>query len=179
MLAKAKAKNGGGCVKWDVQDAKSLSYTNGSFDAVFMSHLLHHVDEPSAVIEECRRILRPGGTILNRYGALDHIRDDPEHTFFPETLEIDEARIPSIEQVEVWFRASGFKDVSSTTVEQQTDASAEGRLERVSLQSTSALTLISRAAFERGLEAMRSYISENPDDPWLLMDNLTLTTGRK
>ena len=100
MLLKAIEKAGELQIKWDLQDATSLTYPNRSFDAVFMSHLLHHVDKPIKVVKECYLILRRNGTILNRYGVIEHIRDDPEHTLFPETLEIDEARIPTIKQVE-------------------------------------------------------------------------------
>jgi len=179
MLQEARKKDGGAQVKWDIQDATSLSYPDRSFDAVFMSHLLHHVDEPLKVVKECYRVLRLGGTILNRYGAIEDIRDDPEHRFFPETIELDEVRTPTAEQVEKWFRTAGFNDVSSETVVQQTCRSAEERLRKAELKSISVLTLISQSAFEQGLETLRKYISDNPNDPWLLMDRITLTIGRK
>ena len=179
MLLKAKEKTGEVQIKWDLQDATSLTYPNGSFDAVFMSHLLHHVDNPIKVVKECYRILRPNGIILNRYGAIEHIRDDTEHRFFPETLEIDEARIPTIKQVEEWFRGVGFNDVSSETILQQTYRSAEEILERTKLKSTSVLTLISQSSFKQGLEALQEYISSKPNDPWLFKDRITLTTGKK
>lgn len=179
MLLKAKEKTGELQIKWDIQDATSLSYSNGSFDAVFMSHLLHHVDEPLQIVKECYRVLRPNGTILNRFAAIEHIRDDPEHRFFPETLEIDEARIPTIKQVEEWFKVVGFNDVSSEMVLQQTYRSAEEVLEKTSLKSTSVLTLISQPSFQQGLNALREYVSTNPNDPWLLRNRITLTTGKK
>ncbi len=144
-----------------------------------MSHLLHHVDGPRSVVKECYRILKPEGTILNRYGAIENIRDDPEHRFFPEAVELDEARIPTTKQVEKWFRAAGFNDVSSETIAQQTYRSAEEILRKAELKSTSVLTLISQPAFEHGLKALREYISSNPNDPWLFMDKLTLTSGKK
>jgi len=162
-----------------VQDATSLTYSDKSFDAVFMSHLLHHVDEPLRVIRECYRILRRGGVILNRYGAIEHILDDPEHRFFPEAIELDKTRTPSVEQVEKWFRTAGFKNVSSETIVQQTYGAGQERLREVGLKSTSILTLISQSAFEEGLEDLGKYVSNNPNDPWLLIDRITLTTGKK
>jgi len=179
MILKAREKEGTSQIRWVVQDATTLSFSVCSFDAVFMSHLLHHVDEPLSVVKECYRILKPEGTILNRYGAIENIRDDPEHRFFPEAVELDEARIPTIKQVEKWFRDAGFNDVSSETIAQQTYRSAEEILRKAELKSTSVLTLISQPAFEYGLKALREYISSNPNDPWLFMDKLTLTTGKK
>jgi len=179
MLSKAKVKGNECEVEWIIADAASLSYPDGSFEAVFMSHLLHHVDRPLTVVKECCRVLKLGGTILDRYGAIENIRDDPEHRFFPESIFIDEARTPTVEQVEEWFGVAGFKQVSSETIVQQTYNSAEERLENVRLKSTSVLTLISQTAFEKGLERLQKYVSDNADDPWLVQDKITITTGKK
>lgn len=179
MLSRAREKDVSKKVKWDVQDATTLSYPDGSFDVVFMTHLLHHVDEPLKVVRECFRVLRSSGIFFNRYGAIEDILDDPEHRFFPETVELDEARTPTVERVEEWFTVVGFEEIASETIVQRTFHSAEERLEKVRLKSTSVLTLISESAFELGLKNLREYISENPDDPWLLQDRLTLTTGAR
>ena len=179
MLSKAEEKGNGHKVDWIVADAVSLPYPDASFEAVFMSHLLHHVDRPLTVVKECCRVLRSGGTILNRYGAIENIRDDPEHRFFPESIVIDKARTPTVEQVEEWFRVAGFKQVSSETILQQTYNSTEERLENVRLKSTSVLTLISQTAFGKGLERLQKYVSDNVDDPWLVQDKITITTGSK
>lgn len=179
MILKAREKKGESQIRWVIEDATMLSFPDCSFDAVFMSHLLHHVGDHLSVLKECYRILKSEGTILNRYGAMENIRDDPEHRFFPEAVELDEARIPTIKQVEKWFRATGFNDVSSETIAQQTYRSADEILRKAELKSTSVLTLISQPAFEHGLRALREYISSNPNDPWLFLDKLTLTTGKK
>jgi SAM-dependent methyltransferase len=39
-------------------------FADGSFDLVLMSHVIEHVHDPLTLLSECRRILRPGGTIL-------------------------------------------------------------------------------------------------------------------
>lgn len=179
MLEKAGNKKGGDRVNWSAQDAAHMSYPNASFDVVFMSHLLHHTNEPLDVVRECFRILRPGGVILNRYGPMEDIRDDPEHRFFPGSVEIDEARTPSVEQVEEWFRVAGFNDVSTEVIVQQTYKSAEERLRNAGLRCTSVLTLISQSSFDEGLEAFRGYVSDNPNDPWLSIDKIAMTSGRK
>ena len=178
MIRRAKAKQGAENVRWDVQDAMSMTYPDGSFDAIFISHLLHHVDSPLQVVRECHRVLGPGGVLLNRYGALEDL-DDPEHIFFPEAMEIDKARGATKAQVEDWFREAGFGNVSSETIVQRTYLTAEERLRAVSLKSASALTLIDEDAFRRGLEALGRYVAEHPDDGWLVTDKMTLTCGYK
>ena len=32
---------------------------------------------------------------------------------------------------------------------------------------------------EQGLDALTRHVAENPDDPWLLTDTITLTSGRR
>jgi len=179
MLAAARRKDAAGLVTWDQVDAQELPCRDQSFDAVFMSHLLHHVDSPRRVVEECRRVLRASGILLVRYGAIEQIRDDVEHTFFPEVLAIDEARTLSVGTVERLMRDSGFLDVVSKEVVQQTCETGAARIELVRVKHTSVLTMISGKAFEDGMRRLTAYVAGKPDDAWLLFDRMTLTAGRK
>lgn len=45
-------------------DAQSLPFADGSFDVVSMYQVLEHVPEPRKALEECLRVLRPGGRIV-------------------------------------------------------------------------------------------------------------------
>ena len=108
MLAEAKVKDINNLIQWDHQDAQSLTYDDESFDVIFISHLLHHVDSPVLVLKEARRVLVSSGVILIRYGAIEQIEHDVVHTFFPEALEIDKARTPLVLTVESWLKETGF-----------------------------------------------------------------------
>lgn len=177
MLAKAKEKDINNLIKWDRQDAQSLTYDDKSFDAVFISHLLHHVDSPLSVLTEVRRVLVSPGVIFLRYGSMEQIEHDAIHTFFPETLEIDKPRTPSTLTVENWLKEAGFKKISSKEIKQQTYKTPAALLESVRNKNTSVLTLISKEAFEKGLNELTLYINHRPDENWLLDDRLTFTVG--
>ena len=179
MLDKAREKDTAKLVKWDQQDAQNLTYPDNSFDIVFMSHLLHHCDDPDRVVRECRRVLADHGVILVRHGSIEQIRGDVEHTFFPEALAVDEARIFSFPRMESCLKEAGFSNIVSKEITQQTYRSGTEHLERVLLKNTSTLTLIPQDAFERGVRKLEEYITGHPEDPWLLYERMTLTAGYK
>jgi phosphatidylethanolamine/phosphatidyl-N-methylethanolamine N-methyltransferase len=57
--------------KLEVMDAEHLSFPDGSFDAVVANHVISTVPHPEAALDECARMLRPGGQmiLLSRIGA--------------------------------------------------------------------------------------------------------------
>ena len=177
MLAKAREKDIEKAIEWDYQDAQDLRYNDGSFDVVFMSHLLHHVDSPLQVLIECKRVLIDSGVIIIRYGAIEQIENDVVHTFFPEVLTIDRARTPSVAIVEKWLSDAGFLSITTEEIVQQTFETGTAHLESARTKSTSVLTMISEEAFEKGINDLTEYVENNPNDPWLLHDKLALTIG--
>ncbi len=179
MLERAKSKDGSEKISWELQDATALSYEDNYLDVVFISHLLHHFDQPDRVIRECYRVLKPGGLVLNRYGAIEDILEDPEHRFFPEIGDIDRLRTPTKRQVEDWFEQTGFKAIQSECLAQKTFAHPGERLAAVNRRFISALWLISDSAFYKGLHDLEKYIASNPDYEWLLKCKITFTFGIK
>ena len=161
-----------------MQFFSSALLMKGSLVFVFMSHLVHHLGDSGGLLSKCVSWLRPGGSVFVRYGAMEHIREDVVHRFFPEALEIDEAKAPTIDLVEGWLQAGGYTGVRTAVHTQQSFDTREQRLESIRLKGTSVLTLIDGAAFERGLAATRDYIRRNPDDPWLLRDTMCISQGR-
>lgn len=45
-------------------DAEHIAYEDATFDIVITEDVLEHVQTPLAVIQECHRVLRPGGTLI-------------------------------------------------------------------------------------------------------------------
>jgi phosphatidylethanolamine/phosphatidyl-N-methylethanolamine N-methyltransferase len=57
--------------KLEVMDAEHLSFPDGAFDVVVANHVISTVPHPEAALDECARMLRPGGEmiLLSRIGA--------------------------------------------------------------------------------------------------------------
>jgi 2-polyprenyl-6-hydroxyphenyl methylase/3-demethylubiquinone-9 3-methyltransferase len=60
-LAVAAARDATNSVRYQVGDARSLPFPDGSFDVACAMDFLEHVDEPGRVIAEAARVLAPGG----------------------------------------------------------------------------------------------------------------------
>jgi len=49
--------------RFELADAQSLPFGDGTFDAVVANHMLYHVPDRSRALGEIRRVLVPGGTL--------------------------------------------------------------------------------------------------------------------
>jgi SAM-dependent methyltransferase len=76
MLRRAASAAGvpSGAVSWVRLDPswQTLPFMARSFDAVVASSVLEYVADPAAVLRECRRVLRPGGTVLCSVPDVSH-----------------------------------------------------------------------------------------------------------
>jgi ubiquinone/menaquinone biosynthesis C-methylase UbiE len=64
--AQRKARRAGVAVAWQRGYAQDLPYPDGSFDRVFSSMMLHHLDPQAkdALLADVRRVLRPDGLLV-------------------------------------------------------------------------------------------------------------------
>ncbi len=84
MLAKAAERVrrlGLARVALSLMDASKLAFADGAFDAVAAMYVMTVVPDPSAVMAEMRRVLRPGGTaiVVNHFSREKGLRAAAEH----------------------------------------------------------------------------------------------------
>ena len=64
MIAEAKKGDCPSNLTFEVADAMNLPYGDSSFDAVIIANALHIVPDPGKVLNEIKRVLRPGGLLI-------------------------------------------------------------------------------------------------------------------
>jgi 2-polyprenyl-3-methyl-5-hydroxy-6-metoxy-1,4-benzoquinol methylase len=74
MLGHAMATDPGGAVAWIQLQPNwhTLPFQAGAFDAVIASSVIEYVDHPLGVLQECARLLSPGGVVLCTAPNLAH-----------------------------------------------------------------------------------------------------------
>jgi SAM-dependent methyltransferase len=74
MLARAAASDPSATVELVrlAPDWRTLPFAAATFDAVVASSVLEYVHSPGAVLQECARVLRPGGVVLCTVPDLTH-----------------------------------------------------------------------------------------------------------
>jgi SAM-dependent methyltransferase len=86
---------------------------DATFDAATVLYVLHHVDDPEAVLAQARRLIRPDGRVVVATGDSTCDRQRFFQRYFP-TLHPD---LPGAEEVSVYARAAGLDVIESRTVD--------------------------------------------------------------
>jgi SAM-dependent methyltransferase len=118
--ARAAASRG---IQVDLGDPRSLEHPTESFDAVVLSHVIEHVEEPGAVLAEGWRVLAPGGELVvvtpnadsvlhRRFGSDWQPLETPRHlqVFTPSSLSwlAEQAGLTSLRTMTTAHSANGI-----------------------------------------------------------------------
>lgn len=104
-------------VRFEAGDAAKLPFEDGSFDAVFAHAVLQHVEDPSKVARELRRVLRPCGVIAVADADLDSSLVAPENDALRRSTEIlrRTRRHPQVgRQLRALLHGAGFERVQGS-----------------------------------------------------------------
>jgi len=147
-------------LNYGVGRAESVPLANASCDVVWMSQMIHHVEDREACAREVRRVVRPTGTVAIRGGFGDRLDSFPTiFRFFPGARRIGE-QITSLREIIALFREAGFYVVSFRSIPQQTCANLREFAERTRGRADSTLALLSDVEFERCQAALEKAAAE-------------------
>ncbi|UCF77847.1 MAG: methyltransferase domain-containing protein [Candidatus Eiseniibacteriota bacterium] len=179
MLQNALKSDTQRTVRWALGDAHSLPFKPESFDCVYMTMVLHHIQQRDAALADAYRVLRPGGRCLVATSSHSSIRT---HVLrhFPGVAAIDLRRFPSIPLVKSTLRGLGFENVRSTLVKHdEGEIPVDTYLRLVRNKYISTLSLLSESEFQAGLSVFERRVRELYGDRMRRVLRFTFVTGEK
>ncbi|TFG34102.1 class I SAM-dependent methyltransferase, partial [Candidatus Thorarchaeota archaeon] len=135
--------------------AEGLPFTDGSFDFVYMTEVLHHLQDIPSSLREIHRIL--GDSRFLCIVTQSHKQIDRRQTsrFFPATAKIDKKRYPDIDEIEETLLNVGFDKVHPKEYNFNPIRLGEDFLNTVENRGFSMLHKISNEDYEKGLHELR------------------------
>ncbi len=158
MLAKARERTD--AVAWAQGDAQALPYPDKMFDFLFCVDVMHHIPKPDRFLDEAFRVLQADGCLCIVTDSEWTIRNrTPLSLYFPATVEEELKRYLPLDRLKELIVDSGFSYVEDELVELPYDLETADPFRE---KAFSCLHLISESAFQEGLAALSSALSNGP-----------------
>ena len=139
--------------------ADKIPFLDSSFDFVFMTEVVHHLSDSPACIDEVFRILGESGRTCIVTQSHSQVATRMTSRFFPATISIDQARYPSIAQLERNMIDAGFSSVEPRSYTFAPVRLGADYLQTVERRGYSMLHKISDEEYHHGLAELRKTMS--------------------
>lgn len=152
MLNKAVEKDKFKEILWIQGDGQKLPFRGNIFDCVYMTLVIHHVEDKESALQEMRRTLKRDGNCVIMITSHFRMKRAIMH-HFPKVMAIDAKRLPTVPGLKDLMVRSGFRNVHYHIVQRDEGfLPTEEYLERVRSKHISTLTLLSEEEFQKGLK---------------------------
>lgn len=158
MLSHASAHPTG--VHWVQGRAEQLAFSARAFDLIFSVDVIHHVSDKVGFYHEAERSLRPGGHLCTATDSREIIlQREVLSGYFPETVDVEVARYPRIDELEAWMAAAGLQDFLVVKVERPYKLTS---IQPFRDRAYSSLHLITEEAWLVGMELLERDMACGP-----------------
>jgi SAM-dependent methyltransferase len=158
MLDKLRAR--GGQVRVLECAAERLGLASDTFDLAFSVDVVHHIGDRMSAFREAFRVLRAGGRICSVTDSEWIIRHrEPLSRYFPETVDVDLERYPTIEAMRLEMTSAGFESIREELVEHDYDLHEPDAYQN---KAFSSLVLLEQEVFQRGLARLEADLRRGP-----------------
>lgn len=143
-----------------VGKAEFLPFRSCVFSHVFGSAVLHHLDIPQA-FAELRRVLQDNGSAIFRGTIRDDLADHPLGPWFPSWVEVEAAKLNSLESIQRHANRHGFEVGQVRRISEVVADTLGEYVQKVSLRGVHSLRQLSEPEFRLGLQAMADRAAED------------------
>lgn len=150
MINEENKKNPG--LNLEINDLHNdFNYESNTFDLVYSIDVIHYVKDLNHYFKECFRIMNNNGIIITITDSEDDLKNRTMTRYFPESLEIEKKRYPSIEKIIQNMKNNNFNEIklSHTEKELQLD---DKIFQKFKNKAYSAIRLISNDSFNKGIK---------------------------
>jgi ubiquinone/menaquinone biosynthesis C-methylase UbiE len=158
MLLKAKEKQSP--IVFTQAPAENLPFRRNIIDFIFMTEVIHHIENVNSSISEMNRVLKPDCWMCIVTQSHEQIEHRMTSRFFPATVSIDQARYPSIDYLEKTMNRIGFSEVQSKCYEFEPVELGTDYLQTVEMRGFSMLHKINDEDYNKGLSTLQSAFSQ-------------------
>jgi ubiquinone/menaquinone biosynthesis C-methylase UbiE len=179
MLRQAVAKDRSKQILWIRGDGQHLPFSDSLFDCVYMTLVIHHIENKELALHGIHRVLKKNGRcviVTNSHSRIKkHVLRD-----FPGVVATDLKRFPTIPSLKELMMKIGFGDVHYHVLQYERGyMSTEEYLERVRNRYISTLTLLSEEEFQRGLKIFERKVKRRHGDRIKQLDKFVFVVGQK
>ena len=179
MLKQAVMKDKSKRILWIQGDGQWLPFQDGFFDCVYMTAVIHHIENKEITLREIYRVSKKDGKCVimtfSHSGIKKHITRD-----FPGVVAIDLKRIPSVPSIRKMMAMIGFRDVHYHVIQlDEGYISTDEYLRRVRNKYMSTLTLLSEEDFQRGFKIFKEKVEKKYGNQIKKVSWFVFIDGRK
>jgi ubiquinone/menaquinone biosynthesis C-methylase UbiE len=158
MLKQAIKKDEFKRILWVRGDGQHLPFRENLFNCIYMTSVIHHIENKEKAIREMHRALKPNSRCVIMTYSQTRLRKHTIH-HFPGIVAIDLKRIPPIPLLKRIMTETGFKGVTYHVAKHDEGyVPIDAYLERVRNKYISTLTLLSEDNFQRGFKIFEKRI---------------------
>jgi len=158
MLVRARVRSRE--IDFSLGSGEKLDFSSAFFDLVFSVDVVHHLSSKPGYYREAYRVLKGGRMVCTVTDSEWIIRHrEPLAFYFPAAVEVELKRYPRIDELKRIMAEVGFVEIKEDMVEFPYELrSAQAYQDK----AFSSLHLISKGAFEAGIELMERDLQRGP-----------------
>jgi len=179
MLKHAVVKDKSRRILWIRGDGQRLPFRDSVFDCVYMTLVIHHIEDKESALREMHRVLKREGNFIivtNSHSRIKkHVLRD-----FPGVVPIDLKRFPTVPSLKKLMTKAGFGNVHHHILQHDRGyISTNEYLERVRNKYISTLTLLNEEEFQKGLKIFEKRVKSKYGDQIKQLDKFVFIIGQK
>jgi len=179
MLRHAVAKDKANGILWVRGDGQKLPFNDNIFDCIYMTLVIHHIENKETAFREIYRVLKKGENCIVMTASHSGIKKHVIHEF-PGLTAIDLKRFPTVPSLKNVMISIGFENVHNHVIQHDEGyISIEEYLERVKNKYISTLTLLSEEAFQRGFKVFQKRLRRKYGNRMRRISRLNFIVGQK